>query len=97
MKFVGHSIWGEDYDDEFVAHLKHDKPYTLSMANSGVNTNGSQFFITTVPCPWLDNKHTVFGRCYKGMDVIHRIENVQTDTADKPLIDIKLVTIKVLS
>lgn len=56
----GESVWGE-YEGEFHSALQHDRPYTLSMANAGMNTNGSQFFITVVPMPWLDNKHVVFG------------------------------------
>ena len=58
----GQSIWGVEFGDEFSRALRHDRPFTMSMANSGPSTNGSQFFLTTVPTPWLDNKHTVFGR-----------------------------------
>ena len=61
----GQSIWGAEFGDEFSRALRHDRPFTMSMANSGPSTNGSQFFLTTVPTPWLDNKHTVFGRVRK--------------------------------
>ncbi|CEM11716.1 unnamed protein product [Vitrella brassicaformis CCMP3155] len=91
----GESIWGGEFEDEFHRALKHDRPYTVSMANAGPNTNGSQFFVTTVPCPWLDNKHTVFGRVVQGMDVCHAIENVRTDGEDRPYKDIRILTIKI--
>lgn len=58
----GQSIWGEDFEDEFHPKLKHDKPYMVSMANAGPNTNGSQFFITVIPADWLDGKNTLFGQ-----------------------------------
>lgn len=67
----GESLWGEGafFKDEFHPKLKHDRPFMLAMANAGKDTNGSQFYITMGPCPWLDGKHTVFGKVVKGMDV----------------------------
>jgi peptidylprolyl isomerase domain and WD repeat-containing protein 1 len=91
----GESIWGQAFEDEFSESLKHDKPYAVSMANAGPKTNGSQFFITTERTPWLDGKHTVFGRVTKGIDVVHKIENVRTHK-EKPEEDIRIVNISVL-
>jgi peptidylprolyl isomerase domain and WD repeat-containing protein 1 len=92
----GESIWGGEFDDEFVPGLRHDRPFTVSMANAGPNTNGSQFFITTAQASWLDQKHTVFGRVVSGMDVCTAIENVRTDDLDKPLTEIRIVNVDVV-
>tara|TARA_B100000795_G_C22778236_1_gene431035 strand:- start:493 stop:1230 length:738 start_codon:yes stop_codon:yes gene_type:complete len=89
----GTSIWGHEFEDEFHRSLRHDRPFTLSMANAGPNTNGSQFFITTAPTAWLDNKHTVFGRVVQGMDVVQGIEKVKCNKSDKPIMDIKIISI----
>ncbi|KAG8903604.1 hypothetical protein FRB99_002955 [Tulasnella sp. 403] len=91
----GESVWGREFEDEFHPSLRHDRPYTLSMANAGPATNGSQFFITTTVCPWLDNKHTIFGRAVTGLEVVHAIENVRVNKVDKPFEDIKIINVDV--
>lgn len=92
----GESLWGGKFEDEIVPELKHDEPGMLSMANAGPNTNGSQFFITVVPTPWLDGKHTVFGKVINGMDVVYDISKVETSKpGDRPLKDVVMESVTI--
>lgn len=95
---AGESIWKKTFEDEFSANAVFDKAGILAMANSGRDTNGSQFFITTVPAYWLNGKHTIFGYVKKGMDIVKKIENVRTSgkyKGNKPLNEQKIIKITI--
>jgi peptidyl-prolyl cis-trans isomerase-like 1 len=92
----GTSIYGDKFEDEIHPGLKHTGAGVLSMANSGKDTNGSQFFITLAPTPWLDGKHTIFGRVKAGMSTVKRLGLVRTGPGDRPVEEVKIIDAKVL-
>ena len=87
----GESIWGKPFEDEVTPEVIFDKPGLLAMANAGPGTNGSQFFITTVPCPWLNGNHTIFGEVVSGMENVTKLENVKTGMMDRPVEEQKII------
>ncbi len=91
----GASVWGKPFEDEVTTSVTFAEPGVLAMANAGPKTNGSQFFITTAATPWLNNKHTIFGKVVNGYDVVQKIENTPTGSRDKPLEDQKIVHITI--
>ena len=88
---------GYSFEDEVDNHRRFDKPGYLAMANAGPNTNGSQFFITQVPTPWLDGKHTIFGQVVSGMDVVDAIAAAERDGRDRPLQEQRLERVEIES
>ena len=92
----GASIYGEKFEDEIDPGLKYTGAGILSMANSGKNTNGSQFFITLAPTPWLDGKHTIFGRVKSGLRVVQRMGLVKTGAEDRPVDEVKIIRARVV-
>ena len=87
----GNSIWGKTFEDEVSPNVKFDRKGLLAMANAGPGTNGSQFFITTIPTPWLHMKHTIFGEVTSGYDIVEKIENTKVGPGDRPIQEQKII------
>lgn len=92
----GNSIWGHPFEDECDANVGFDKQGLLAMANAGPSTNGSQFFITTVPTPCLHMHHTIFGEVAEGYEVVKKIENCETGFMDRPVQEQKILSAEVV-
>jgi peptidylprolyl isomerase len=92
----GESIWGKPFEDECHPDLAFDGPGILAMANAGPGTNGSQFFITTVPTPHLNMRHTIFGEVVDGMDVVKKLEAVDKGPGDRPVEEQKIIAAKIV-
>jgi cyclophilin family peptidyl-prolyl cis-trans isomerase len=91
----GQSCWGKNFEDEYSPSVRFDGAGYLAMANRGPNTNGSQFFVTTVPCPWLNGRHTIFGKVTSGMDIVKKIEGTKTGPQDRPVTPVVIQQITV--
>ena len=92
----GESIWGKPFEDECKPDVKFDRSGLLAMANAGPGTNGSQFFITTVPTPWLHMRHTIFGEVVAGDDVVKKLEAVKKGPGDRPVEEQKIVSASIV-
>lgn len=93
----GESLWGGKFADEVKKNVNFDRKGLLAMANAGPNTNGSQFFITVQPTPWLNMKHTIFGEITKGYEIVEKIENTKTGQGDRPVMDQKIIKATIIS
>lgn len=93
--FDGHSLWGVPFPDEFSDIIRFDRPGRVGMANAGPDTNGSQFFITLVPTPYLNDHHTLFAEVVSGMDVVTAISEVPVDNRDAPLEPIVVTSVRI--
>ena len=91
----GASIWKKEFVNEYAPNVVFDRPFLLAMANHGPNTNGSQFFITTEPTPFLNGGYTIFGEVVAGQDAVTKIENTKTGRADRPVEDQKMIKVTV--
>lgn len=96
----GNSIWNKPFKDEFKSGVVFNKAGILAMANAGPRTNGSQFFITTAPTPWLNGHHTIFGKVSGSMEAVDKLNNIATNGSrggDRPLQEQKIIKATILS